>query len=465
MSLEDQSSVSESLESRQQQPDLDADISESSSADEAQQQLQFARIGRKRARASNSSESVLSKQPRLSASRGGVSGHWKGKGSTAYGRAHFRKGQGLTAQGRAQALTQAQTHSKEGSAVSLQSGSEAITTSSRESEGDFGANPSNRRRVRQESLTFTGRPAKRPRTDTDSVADPVEASGLPCFEPSSLIKSREGTFQVPPDMRKYLNRHLRRCLSKEEREALFKEHPRPNLESCTAPRVDKYISDFLGKRLPKEKDAELSKIQTAILAIIRPLTSAWQQLVEAGLEDDPIVVPGTEVLTVIQQAICLVGNASELTSQIRRSQILTMIDTSWSKFSSESAVSATDTLFGDEFQESLGKKVEKETALAKAVSITRRNKPSIDAPSTSSTFTRKDRPRNNQFFRRGPPTKYGGGQGRSVHPYRPHHYPAKQTDRRGTQTFRSQKQTQRPLFHEPSLPSDPKAQQKKSWTS
>ena len=106
-------------------------------------------------------------------------------------------------------------------------------------------------------------------------------------------------------------------------------------------------------------------------------------MLEAGLEVNPdMVVPATEVLTIIKQTICLVGNASEFTSQIRRAQILGMIDTSWSKYSSDSFASATDTLFGEKFQESLGKKVEKETALSKAVSITKRNRQSKDGLNT-----------------------------------------------------------------------------------
>ena len=84
-----------------------------------------------------------------------------------------------------------------------------------------------------------------------------------------------------------LEKYMKCCLSKEEWEALFKEQPRHNLESCTSPKVDLFTSEFLGKRLPKEKDAELSKIQTTILAIIRPLTAAWQHLLEAGLEVNP----------------------------------------------------------------------------------------------------------------------------------------------------------------------------------
>ena len=83
-------------------------------------------------------------------------------------------------------------------------------------------------------------------------------------------------------MKSYLDKHMKRCLTKEEREALFKEHPRPNLDSCVPPKIDKYMSEFLGKHVPKERDSELAKIQSAILASVRPLTSAWQLLLEAG---------------------------------------------------------------------------------------------------------------------------------------------------------------------------------------
>ena len=71
---------------------------------------------------------------------------------------------------------------------------------------------------------------------------------------------------------------MKHCLTKEEREALFKEHPRPDLDSCVPPKVDKYMSEFWGKRMSKERDSELAKIQSAVLASIHPLTSTWQLL-------------------------------------------------------------------------------------------------------------------------------------------------------------------------------------------
>ena len=96
---------------------------------------------------------------------------------------------------------------------------------------------------------------------------------------------------------------------------------------------------------------------------------------DARLKDNPdIAVPATEALGLIQRTICLVGNASELTSQFRREKILSAIDPSWSKFGSEKFSMNNNTLFGEEFQSKLTSMVEKETELAKAVSITKRRK-------------------------------------------------------------------------------------------
>lgn len=76
--------------------------------------------------------------------------------------------------------------------------------------------------------------------------------------------------------------------------------------------------------------------QLAILTFIRPLTSAWQHLTDEGLEEDPeILVPGVEVLSLIQPTLCLCGNASELTTHTQRVKILEAINRPWGRFGSD----------------------------------------------------------------------------------------------------------------------------------
>ena len=301
-----------------------------------------------------------------------------------------------------------------------------------------------RRPKRRRKSVSPVRKDKRRRTE-DPEEDP-----LPCFDPAALVEAEEGTVKVPRAMQQYLEKHMKRCLTKEERDALFKEHPRPDLTSCVPPKIDKYMLDFLGKRLPKTGDSDLSKIQASILAVMRPMTSAWQQLVEGGLRDEPdLMVPAVEVLAMIQRIQCLLGNASELTSQTRRTRILEVVDPSWSRYGSEEFPSSSDTLFGEDFQEKLSKKVERDTALSKAISITKRAKKE-DQPTSS----RRVEHRKPQFFRRGPPARYEGRQGKNFLSYnaqlsnrqREHGQP-------GQPGPSSQpKQGQFPLYHEPRLP-------------
>ena len=194
-------------------------------------------------------------------------------------------------------------------------------------------------------------------------------------------------------MRRYLERHLRRCLPK-EREAMFKEHLKPDLAVCFPPKVDKYMPDFLGNKMPKDYDKEFLKAQAAVLACVRPLTSAWQQLIEGGSNpDEEITVPSSEVLTLIQCTLCMVGNASEQISRIRRAKILESIDKAWMKFAEDELEPEEGALFGEKFQTTLMSSVEKDNTIAKALSITKRSMKQSDTSSS-----RKGNRRSFRFF-------------------------------------------------------------------
>jgi len=259
--------------------------------------------------------------------------------------------------------------------------------------------------------------------DAGSVAGTVcsigsHASHSGPFDPAALVKSKEGSFKPPEELTTFMSKHFKRCLKKEEREAMFKDHPRPDISAATVPKADKYITDFLGKRFPKDQDAELMKVQAAVLGITRPLASAWKELHEArATKDASATVPAAEVMHLIQRTLCLVGNASEYISQTRRAHILEHIDKSWSRYASDEFPDAEETLFGDAFKSSLSERVEKDTALAKAVSITKKRQKEV-----SSDSDRKGGGKDGQFFRPGPPARYGDRQGRFQTPYSQPHY-------------------------------------------
>ena len=81
-------------------------------------------------------------------------------------------------------------------------------------------------------------------------------------EPAELVKHKEGTFlSLSHFHHTYLSKHVKRCLSKEEREALFKEYPQPDIDTCLVPKVNKYnrgaqldpVHNLPGDYLPADK--------------------------------------------------------------------------------------------------------------------------------------------------------------------------------------------------------------------
>ena len=267
------------------------------------------------------------------------------------------------------------------------------------------------------------------------------------FDPADLVRAKEGTFETPKAMKAYLEKHLRRCLNKDERDAFFKEHPKPNLAVCAPPKVDKFIADFLGKKLPKEQDHDLTKIQAAILSCVRPLSAAWQELLEMGLEEDQgMQVPATQVLTLIQCTLCMVGNASELVSQTRRAKVLEAADKSWTRFAETDNPPGEGVLFGEEFRSELSKKVEADNSLSKALSITKRNQKAMEPPPTR----RAEQPAR-LFFRQSPTIRYGSGRGRSSFPYSTHSY-KKAGEHTGASAANFHRYNPGARYHKPKIP-------------
>ena len=150
----------------------------------------------------------------------------------------------------------------------------------------------------------------------------------------------------------------------------------------------------------------------------------------------------------IQRTLCLVGNASEYISQTRHTNTLEVIDPSWSSYAAEEFARARDSLFGEAFQADLTERVEKDTALAKAVSITKKQK-----KESNHSFTQRTNPRDDQFSRRGPPAKYGGWQGRNATPYNQYYHTDRpQTDQKRFQQYTKGAQRPQCQFHEPRFP-------------
>ena len=136
------------------------------------------------------------------------------------------------------------------------------------------------------------------------------------------------------------------------------------------------------------------------------------------------MVPATEVLAMIQRTLCFIGNASEQISQARRAKILEAIDPAWKKFSDDAFPSAKGTLSGEQFQSSLKDRVEKDSAISKAIAISKRSR----KEPTPLTNTRREGRRPNRFFSRGPSWKVRSQAGQELFPVR--HIYSKRTSNR-----------------------------------
>jgi hypothetical protein len=94
------------------------------------------------------------------------------------------------------------------------------------------------------------------------------------------------------------------------------------------------------------------------------------------------------------RTLCLISSASEQISQGRRAKISKAIDPTWKKLSDDSFPSAKSTLFGEDFQSLLEDRVQKDTAMSKAIAISKRSRKE-PAPAT---YTRREGHRPNRFF-------------------------------------------------------------------
>ena len=212
------------------------------------------------------------------------------------------------------------------------------------------------RRARKRSSAHTSEErAKRIKLDRKRARSPaaplpkrarVESSDASCtselesldedeqFDPSLAHEDRdEYKVDVAPRIQKYLNRHFRKGLSKEERTAMLKKHPKPNVKAAQPPKLDQFVSEFAGKKLDKARDAQLEKLQGSVLYVANPLTNLWTDLIDRGLTQDPEgSVSVGRVMDTIQRSLVLLGNANNLISETRREVALEAIHPSLKRY-------------------------------------------------------------------------------------------------------------------------------------
>ena len=143
----------------------------------------------------------------------------------------------------------------------------------------------------------------------------MEVSIPPDFDPTSTALEDKYTFSAQLTITSYIEKHFWHTLDKPSQTAMHKAHPIPKTEATKAPKVDRFMQDYLVSRFPKSEGSNLARIQTAMLRASGPMTCLWEEMIDIGLLGNlEAAINVHDVLNIIQCSLVLLGNANEMIS-------------------------------------------------------------------------------------------------------------------------------------------------------
>ena len=144
--------------------------------------------------------------------------------------------------------------------------------------------------------------------------------------------------------RAFLEKNLKRRLTVDQVQEIIGDNSLPETEACIAPYLDKQILNYVPNSRRKgveNRDKDLSLIQPALLNSAAPLCCLHDRLErKEGVSNE-------EVLTTLQQSLCLLGSASHITTITRRKKILGAINPDKIQLADNEFPNAGKMLFGD----------------------------------------------------------------------------------------------------------------------
>ena len=147
---------------------------------------------------------------------------------------------------------------------------------------------------------------------------------------SALIKGQlfdpvdhDPSWATPDSFKSFLETNFRRSLSSCQIFSILEQTSLPDLDVFTTPKLDKTIIDQVPSQFKKSveiRDKELLKVQRHVLNVAAPLTALHDIL------ENNQTVSVTETLGIVEKALCLLGNASNSLSVLRRYKVLYAIN-------------------------------------------------------------------------------------------------------------------------------------------
>ena len=150
----------------------------------------------------------------------------------------------------------------------------------------------------------------------EDIVDPLsDTEALEMVEFDPKVDSEDKW--VPPKlMMTFLEKHFKRCLLTDEREAILKDFPKPDCPVLEVPTLDEPVRDHL-KRKGKDphfgSEKTLYKLQGQVLDLAGPLTCLWADLLNADAK-----VKREDVLLLVQRILVLLGSLANSITQERR---------------------------------------------------------------------------------------------------------------------------------------------------
>ena len=121
----------------------------------------------------------------------------------------------------------------------------------------------------------------------------------------------------------FLETNFRRSLSSSQIFSILEQTSLPDLDVFTTPKLDKTMIDQVPSEFKKSveiRDKELLKVQRHVLNVAAPLTALHDLL------ENNQTVSVTETLGIVEKALCLLGNASNSLSVLRRYEVFYAIN-------------------------------------------------------------------------------------------------------------------------------------------
>ncbi len=146
-------------------------------------------------------------------------------------------------------------------------------------------------------------------------------------------------------LKSFLETNFRRSLSSSQIFNILEETSLPDLDVFTTPKLDKDIADKVPFNLKKSveiRDKELLKVQRHVLNVAAPLTALHDLL------ENKQAVSVADTLGIVEKALCLLGNASNSLSVLRRHKVLYAINPKKVSLAQASYPNAGKRLFGSD---------------------------------------------------------------------------------------------------------------------